>query len=144
MSISYDRAMQFFDGAVTLAAGTTYTDVIPLKKLGVNINESLFRAQVTTAFTSGGAATVDFTLEKDTTSAFASPTTVKTTGALAMATLVDDYEIFKQHLSDLAYREADSADTYLRIKIVVATADLTAGSFKANIILGHPENNLGT
>lgn len=143
MSISYDRATQFFDGAVTLATGTYYSDTIPLKKLGVNINESLLRAQVTEAFTSGGAATVDFTLEKDTTSAFGSPVTVKTTGALAMATLVDNFEIFKQHLSDLAYREADADDTYLRVKMVVATAALTAGSWKGNIILSTPENNLG-
>lgn len=140
MSISYDRLMQFFDGAVTLAAGTTYSDTIPLSRLGLNVNESKLEAQVTTAFTSGGAATVQFVLEKDTTSAFASPTTVLDSGALAMATLVDNYYIFDRFMSDLAYAEAAGSDTYLRIKMIVAVADLTDGEFKAGITLGKPVN----
>lgn len=144
MSTSWDRSMQFYDAAVTLAQGTYYTDTIPLNELGVNINESYIHAQVTAAFTSGGAATVQFVLEKDTTSAFGSPTTVKDSGALAMATLVDNYDIFYEHLSDLAYAEAFGSTTFLRIKMVVATADLTAGSIKAGITLGKPQNNRGT
>lgn len=128
----YDKQLLFTDTAIGTTAGTTYTDVIDIGQQAFPIDGMRLYAQITAAVTSAGAATVQFVLEKDTTAAFASATTVPNTdtGAVAKATLVDDYVIWDIDISSLAYAEAAGSDTFLRVKKVIATADLTAGDVK--------------
>jgi hypothetical protein len=127
-----DKYNTFKDGALTLAQGTTYSDVIKIGKQGLAYGLSKLRAQVTTAVTSAGAATVQFVLEKDNNESFTSKADVLDSGALAKATLVDNYDIWDRYMEELSWQEA-SGDTYLRVKIVVATADLTAGAVQIEL-----------
>ena len=122
-----DAQLTFKDGTLATAQATTYTDIIDLGQQGFPISDMYFYAQVTAAVTSGGSATVQFLLQKDTTAAFGSATTIYDSGALAVATLVDDYVIKEAVMHSLAYAEAAGSDTFLRVGLVVATADLTAG-----------------
>lgn len=123
-----DAQLTFYDTAITTTAGTNYTNIVDLGQQAFPIGNMVFYAQITDAVTSAGAATVQFVLEKDTTDAFGSPTTVYDSGALAKATLVDDYVIKEAVMQSLSYAEAAGSDTFLRVKIIVAVADLTAGS----------------
>lgn len=134
---NHDKYYTFKDGALTLAQGTTYTDVIKVGKQGLAYGLSKLRAQITTAVTSAGAATVQFVLQRDDNESFSSATDVLDTGALAKATLVDNYDIWERFMEELSWEEAVGSDTYLRVKIVVATADLTAGAVE--IWIGGPE-----
>jgi hypothetical protein len=123
-----DAQLTFYDAAITLAAGTNYTDIIDLGQQAFPIGNMVLYAQMIEAATSGGSATVQFVLQKDTTAAFPSATTVYDSGAIAVATLVDDYVIKEAVMQSLAYAEAAGSDTFLRFGIIVADADLTAGS----------------
>jgi hypothetical protein len=136
-----DAYSTFQDTAETLAQGTTYSDVIKMDKSGDAYKQLKLYAQVKTAFTSGGSATVQFVLEKDDNEAFASKTDVLDSGALAVATLVDNYVIWDRYLEDLTWQEtAAGAVTWLRVKKVVATADLTAGLAKIELTGIRPKN----
>lgn len=128
----YDRTYLFTDTAIGTSQGTTYTDIVPLGQQAFPIDGMRIYAQITAAATSAGAATVQFVLEKDTTAAFGSATTVPNTdtGAVGKATLVDDYVIWDIDISSLDYAEAAGSDTFLRVKKVIADADLTAGDVK--------------
>jgi hypothetical protein len=113
-------------------------------KSGIALDRARLFIQITDAVTSAGASTTQFVLEKDDNAAFSSPTTVKDSGALAKATLVDNYVVFDEHLSDLAWQEtAAGASTWLRVKQVNAVAALTAGSVFEGIIEARPNNNVG-
>lgn len=124
----HDVRTTFIDGAIGTSQGTTYTDTFNLGELGLDLYQTTFYAQITAAATSGGSATVQFVLEKDTTSAFGSVTEVWDSGAIAVATLVDNYPIKEITANDFDLHEAAGSDTWLRVKIVIATADLTAGN----------------
>lgn len=127
-----DTYNTFFDGAVTLAQGTYRSNTIKLGKQGLAYGLSKLRAQVTEPFTSGGAATVQFKLQRDSAvdanGDLVAPTDVLDTGALAMATLVDNYDIWDRYMEELDWQEARTDDTYLQVEITVATADLLTGS----------------
>jgi hypothetical protein len=137
-----DARTTFMDGAIGTSQGTTYTDTFNLGELGLDLYQTTFYAQITADVTSAGAATVQFVLEKDTTSAFASPTTVYDSGALAKATLVDNYVIKEITANDLALHEAAGSDTWLRVKKVIATADLTAGDAVIALFSGKQPRNI--
>jgi hypothetical protein len=138
----YDKQTTFMDGAIGTSVGTTYTDAINLGELGLDLYQTTFYAQITAAVTSAGAATVQFVLEKDTTSAFASPTEVWDSTALAKATLVDNYVIKEITANDFALHEAAGSDTWLRVKKVIGTADLTAGDAKITFNSGKMPRNI--
>lgn len=122
-----DKQLLFKDGAITLAQGANATDIVVPGQQAFPIGNMVFYAQMKAPATSGGSATVQFVLQKDTTEAFGSPTTVWDSGAIAVATLVDDYVIKEAVMQSLDYAEAAGSDTFLRVLITVATADLTAG-----------------
>jgi hypothetical protein len=132
------------DGAIGTSQGTTYTDTFNVGEKGFPTDQMHLYIQITAAVTSAGAATVQFVVEKDTTSAFASATTVWDSTALAKATLVDDYVVYDAVIDALDWSEASGSDTWLRIKKVIATADLTAGSAFAGIISDSPPRNTKT
>jgi len=138
-----DAYRTFMDGAIGTSQGTTYTDAFNVGKQGFPIDQMHLYGQITTAGTSGGSATVQFVVEKDTTSAFGSPATVWDSGAIAVATLADDYVIKDAVIDSVPWQEA-SGDTWLRIKKVIATADLTAGDAFFGIVSGTPPINTRT
>lgn len=140
MGMIRDAYRTFMDGAIGTAQGTTYTDAFNVGEQGFPIDKMHLYGQITTLVASGGAATVQFVVEKDTTSAFASPTTVWDSGALALGTMLDDYVIKNAVIDSVPWQEA-SGDTWLRIKKVIATADLTAGDAFFGIVSGTPPIN---
>jgi len=94
-----------------------------------------FDVIVTEAFV-GATATVTFSLEMDTTSAFGSATTVMTTAAIPVATLVVGYDPFQGLWLPLGITEQ-----FLRLKFVIATATTTAGTVSAYIASGGRRRN---
>ena len=94
-----------------------------------------FDVIVTEAFV-GATATVSFSLEMDTTSAFGSATTVMTTAAIPVATLVVGYDPFQGLWLPLGITEQ-----FLRLKFVIATATTTAGTVSAYIASGGRRRN---
>lgn len=83
--------------------------------------------QVTEAFTSVGAATVDFQLISDTVEALSSPTVLQTTGAIAKASLVAGYQV------RLAI-PAGITERFLGVQYVIGAATTTAGKVTAGLI----------
>jgi hypothetical protein len=79
-------------------------------------------AFVPTAFTSGGAATLQVKLETDSDSAFGSPVDVLDSGAIAKATLVAGYEIFSAPI------DRSLVKRYNKVTGTVGTADGTGGT----------------
>jgi len=143
--MSYDALDTFKRGTLDFPVATTYSDVLKVGRGGIAIDRARLFVQITDAVTSGGASTTQFILQKDDNEAFSSATTVKDSGALAKATLVDNYVVFDEHLSDLLWKEtASGATTYLRIAQVNAVAALTAGSVFEGLIEARPKNNLGS
>lgn len=138
----HDIRTTFLDSTLPTTVGTSYTDTVNLGELGLDQYQTTFYAQITDAVTSAGAATVQIVLERDTTSAFASPTTVYDSTALGKATLVDNYVIKEITANDLDIHEAKGSDTWLRIKIVIGTADLTAGSAYIGFNTGKMPRNI--
>jgi hypothetical protein len=141
MGMIRDAYRTFMDGAIGTSQGTTYTDAFNVGEQGFPIDKMHIYGQIIDAATSGGSATVQFVIEKDTTSAFGSATEVWDSGAIAVATLVDDYVIKNAVIDSLDWQEAVGSDTWLRIKIVIATADLTAGDAFFGIVSGTPPIN---
>jgi hypothetical protein len=137
-----DAYNTFKDGTLDFPVATTYSDVINMSKTGDAFKQSKLYAQVTEAVTSAGSSTTQFILQKDDNEAFASPTTVLDSGALAKATLVDDYVIWDQYLEDLNWQEAAGSTTYLRIAQINAVAALTAGDVKIELTGIRPKNIL--
>lgn len=142
--MAYDVLDTFKRGTLDFPVGTTYSDVIPMGKSGVDLDKTRLFIQITDAVTSGGASTTQFVLQKDDNVLFSSPTDVWDSGALAKATLVDDYVVVDRLLSDFAWQEtAVGAKTWLRVKQVNAVAALTAGDVYEGLIEARPRNNVG-
>lgn len=83
---------------------------------------------VGTTVLSGGSSTVNFLLQTDTQSSFATSVTLYQTGAIAKATLVAGYKFMGLKLPEGVQR-------YLRLYYTLATADLTTGTFTAGLLL---------
>jgi hypothetical protein len=142
--MSYDALNTFKRGTLDFPVATTYSNVIPMGKSGIALDRARLFIQITDAVTSAGSSTTQFVLEKDNNEAFSSPELVKDSGALAKATLVDNYVVFDEHLSDLDWQMTGAGDeTWLRVKQVNAVAALTAGDVFEGIIEARPNNNLG-
>lgn len=119
--------------AVTAAAGSTdYIDLGTPRDIG--LSEPLAMAITCTETTaSAGASTVQFQLQCDDNPSFSSPKTVVETAAIPKATLVAGYQLFLPLPVGLNER-------YVRLYYNVATADLTAGKFSAQITQGIQKN----
>ncbi len=131
-----DERLEFADAAALSQAGTSIYllgDVIDLESArDVGSGEQLFLViQVTTAVTSGGAATVKFILASDAAAAIAldgSATYHGQTFDVPKATLVADYQlVIPLPPEDPAYEQ------YLGVLTDVGTAALTAGAVNAFI-----------
>lgn len=132
-----DEKLEFCDAtAVSAAAGTAVAgDVVDLDDLGRDLLDTLYLViQVTTAFASGGSATVDFRLSSDSTANLATSATDHwSTGALAIAGLTAG----KTFIVPLP--KVNDYERYLGIRVVTAVATTTAGSINAFLTL-EPQN----
>ena len=124
-----DKELEFSDGqAVTASAISTNvvdTGAAPtLKDIGQGLPLYLV-IQVDDTALAAGAATVDFSIESDSTADLATSATVHTTsGAIGKATLVAGYQFA------LALPISDY-ERYVGVRYTVATGPLTAGEFSA-------------
>lgn len=133
-----DSLNEFSDAqAVTASAISNVIDLLPAAIGGNTVTdlgaqgELYLTILVQTTVTSGGSATVTFSLESDSTADLATSATVHwTSAAIAKATLVAGYEVITMKLPQGAY------ERYLGVRYTVATADLTAGKFDAFLHTG--------
>lgn len=83
---------------------------------------------VKTAVTSAGAATVDFQIVTDSSSAMGSKVELAGTGAIGKASLVAGKQIKIKLPNDSGYKQ------YLAVNASIGTAVLTAGAFQVDIV----------
>ncbi len=135
-----DSLNEFSDAQVMSTAGTgatASTNLIDLNAEGDAYGNELYLIiGITTAVTSGGAATVQFKLETDDNAAFSSAKELWASSAIAKATLVAGYQV-------CAIRIPAGCERYLRVTYTVGTAALTAGVFDA-FLTEAPQANLFT
>lgn len=117
-----DKQLMLSDAqAETTQAAHVSTNVINLGAAGDSDKELFLVIRVDTSCTSGGAATVAFSLVTSAAEALSDPVTLFSTAALGYATLVAGYEI--------KARIPRGMLQYLGAYITIAGADLTAGKF---------------
>lgn len=92
-------------------------------------------AQVTTAFTAAGAATMVINVSTGATTALG--TTIASVGPIAVADLVAGYQMAIQVLPN------QITERYLGLEYVVATGPMTAGNLTAGITMGNQTNVTG-
>jgi hypothetical protein len=112
-----DQAATAVDAHVT----TNYLDTVAI---GNAIDELRVFCQVTRTCTSGGSATVTFALETDDNTSFGSPTTLITSGAVAVASCAAGFNPW-----GAGTRLPSTAERYIRGKVTIGTATLTAGAW---------------
>jgi len=123
--------------AVTASTISNVIDLLPAAIGGNTVTdlgaqgELYLTILVQKTVTSGGASTVTFSLESDSTADLATSATVHWTSAeIAKATLVAGYEVVTIKLPQGAY------ERYLGVRYTVSTANLTAGNFDAFLHTG--------
>jgi len=130
-----------------ITASAPSTNVIDLGKTGTAYGHAAavkrdigpgsaipLRAQVTEAFTAGGAATLQVQLEVSATENFAAPKVVWQTPAIALA----DLKPGKVFVPEYITRGTD--ERYFRLNYVVASGPMTAGKITAGVTLGNQSN----
>ncbi len=129
-----DKQNQFSDGqAISVLGDTASSNVIDLKvarDIGGAVTDSLYLlCQVTTAFTSGGSATMAVAVQGSNTEG-SGYTDLYKSPAVAVASLVQGYKFLQgpllSMLSTALYR-------YLRLNFTVAVASMTAGNITAGL-----------
>lgn len=122
--------------ALAVGTGTTYStnsiDQDPSTPLSAPVNLDAYVApflfvRVATTFTSGGAGTLQVTLETDNDPAFGTTTIVMSSAVYALAALTAKAVLVKNRLPSALKR-------YLRVGYVVGTAAMTAGACDAMIV----------
>lgn len=130
-----DKQLEFSDSqAVTATAlSTNVVDTLPGIRAGLTQNlggpeAAYLVVEVDTTFTAAGAATLDVSLESDSTANLAtSPTVHFRTGPLALAQLAAKAKAAVIPLPFGAY------ERYLGLRYTVATGPMTAGAISAYI-----------
>lgn len=112
-----------FDAAATLNQDIGKGNPVPLL------------AQVTTAFTAAGAATLTINVSTGPTTTLG--TTIASVGPIAVADLVAGYQAAIQTLPNKI------VERYLGVEYVVATGPMTAGNITAGITMGNQTNVTG-
>lgn len=84
--------------------------------------------QVDEDFASGGAATLQVTLESDDDEAFGSATTVLQSQAFALADLIAGKQLLPQNLP------YDITERYIRVTYTIGTATTTAGTVTTSVV----------
>lgn len=125
--------------AVTATAAST--NVIDLAPIAAGITRDIgkgtpipLRMQVTEQFAAAGAATLTVSLQTDDNVGFASPTTVWTSPAIALADLKPGKVIVPEFIT------RDTKERYMRLYYTVATGPMTAGKITAGVTMGNQAN----
>ena len=92
-----------------------------------------FLCQITEDFASGGAATIQATLETATDEVFTSPVELVVGPTLALADMIAGAYLLPQHVPYGSLQ-------WVRVKYTIATATTTAGKVTAGIVCGHQSN----
>lgn len=96
------------------------------KDIGRSRNVEIL-VQVSTTFTSGGAATLQVDIISDDDAALGSPTVLQSSAAIPVASLVAGYQ-FRLALP------AGISERYLGVQYTIGTAAMTAGALTAGLI----------
>lgn len=141
-------AQQIFSDDQAITASADSTNVIDLGVAGTPfgaqaaLNDDVGKgnpipilAQVTTAMTAAGAATLVINISTGATTALG--TTIASVGPIAVADLVAGYQMAIQVLPNKI------TERYLGIEYVVATGPMTAGNITAGITMGNQTNFSG-
>lgn len=126
------------DGTDIEIASVASTNVIDMEIAGDAVDSLRALLQITTACTSSGSATVQFKLQSDTDSGFA--TNLKThldSGAVAVADLVKGYKPW-----GAGTRQPGGLQRYVRGYWTVATASLSAGAWTCALTPSQQNNDL--
>lgn len=118
--------------------GTPHGDAAALK---VNLGLSAcipFLIQVTEDFTAAGAATLTVALQVDDNEAFASPKTVWTSPAFALADLKAGAQLGLVNYVPSGTPGLGPDERYLRLNYTVATGPMTAGKIMAGVVAAIP------
>lgn len=136
----FDRTSLLSDQqAITATAAST--NVIDLAPIAGGVVRDIGKGkpiplliQLTEDFTAGGAATLTIALQVDSVENFASPKTVWTTAAMALA----DLKAGKVIVPEFIPRGTD--ERYMRLNYTVATGPMTAGKIVAGVTMGNQSN----
>lgn len=122
--------------AITVTAAST--NVIDLGPIATGITRDIGKGtdiplliQVVEKFTAAGAATLTIDLQTDSVENFASPKTVWTSGAIAVADLVAGKVVIPEAI------QRGTDERYLRLNYTVATGPMTAGKIVAGVTMGN-------
>jgi hypothetical protein len=127
----YDKELILSDAqAITTTANSTNTHDNKGTDLGRGSPTEL-EFVVTETFTAAGAATLTVTVTTDDNTSFSSATTLWTSSALALATLVAGYRFYVPL--------PPGVERYVRCTYTVATGPMTAGKITAH--LGPPQRD---
>lgn len=125
--------------AITVTAAST--NVIDLSPIAQGIVRDIGKGkqiplliQVVEAFAAAGAATLTVALQVDSVENFASPKTVWSSGAIALADLVAGKVIVPEYIT----RGTD--ERYMRLNYTVGTGPMTAGKITAGVTMGNQSN----
>lgn len=136
----FDRTNLLSD-AQAITATAASTNVIDLGPVAGGVVRDIGKGksipllvQVVEAFAAAGAATLTVSLQVDSVENFASPKTVWSTPALALADLIPGKVIVPEYIP----RGTD--ERYLRLNYTVATGPMTAGKIVAGVTLGNQSN----
>ena len=141
-------AQQLFSDDQAITASADSTNVIDLGVAGTPygaaaaLNQDIgkgnpisFLAQVTTAMTAAGSATLVINISTGATTALG--TTIASVGPIAVADLVAGYQAAIQVLPNKI------TERFLGVEYVVATGPMTAGNITAGITMGNQTNVTG-
>lgn len=130
-----DLQLEMSDAQAVTTTSALSTGSVDLGNCDAGVGEpsQFLEIVVDETVTSGGAATVQFTLQTDSDSAFGSATDIWVSAAIAKATLVAGYVVVRMRLPI-------GMERYARVKYDTATALLTAGKFSARIVPSVPQN----
>ncbi len=133
----FDKTTLLSD-AQAITATAPSTNVIDLGPIATGMARDIGKGkpipllvQVVEAFTAAGAATLTIALQIDTVENFASPTTVWTSGAVALA----DLKAGKVFVPEFIPRGTN--ERYMRLNYTVATGPMTAGKIVAGVTMGN-------
>ena len=132
----FDSQAQFSNKQNLAQVAATYnsTNVIKIEPNSAWGNPLNILVQVTEAFLSAGAATVQVILQTSTVEAMTSPVTLFDSGAIAKALLVPGYQFALNFLPNGNLQ-------YLRVTYTIGTATTTAGKITSGFLETVQTNN---